>query len=129
LRTYREAAILAQELDSPTDLVQAALGVEETEHLLAPPEHKSVRLLEAALTALSEQDSVERCRVMSRLGRALFYNGVDERGNALLHDATDIARRLGDLEALCDALMCEHIVTTGYPWSAREFPERRRALD
>ena len=129
LPTYREAAVLAQQLNSAEDLAQAALGVEEAEQLLAPPERNSVPLLEAALAALSEADTVERCRVMSRLGRALFDNGDDERGAALLRDGTDMARRLSDLEALCDALMCEHTVTSGDPWSASEFPECRRALE
>ena len=129
LPTYREAAVLAQQLNLAEDLAQAALGVEETEQLLAPPERNSVPLLEAALAALGEADTVERCRVLSRLGRALFDNGDDERGTALLRDGTDMARRLSDLEALCDALMCEHTVTSGYPWSASEFPERRRALE
>jgi len=129
LPTYREAAVLAQQLNSSEDLAQAALGVEETEQLLAPPERHSVPLLEAALAALDEADTVERCRVLSRLGRALFDSGYDERGAALLRDGTDMARRLGDLEALCDALMCEHTVTSGYPWSASEFPERRRTLE
>ena len=129
LPTYREAAVLAQQLSSSEDLAQAALGVEETEQLLAPPERNSVPLLEAALAALGEADTVERCHVLSRLGRALFDNGDNERGAALLRAGTDMARRVSDLEALCDALMCEHTVTSGYPWSASEFSERRRALE
>jgi hypothetical protein len=86
-------------------------------------------LLEAALEALGEQESVERCQVLSRLGRALFEIGFNERGSVLLREATDMARRLGDRRTLCETLISEHIVTTGYPWSASEFPDRRRALD
>jgi class 3 adenylate cyclase/tetratricopeptide (TPR) repeat protein len=129
LRTYKEAAIHARELGSPPDLAQAALGVEEAELSVSAPEHESIPLLEAALAALGEAESIERCRVLSGLGRALFEIGFNERGSTLLRDATDMARRLGDRHALCDALVCENIATTGYPWAARQFPERRRVLD
>jgi tetratricopeptide (TPR) repeat protein len=54
---------------------------------------------------------------------------MTERASELLHDAVNLARRLGDRQALCDALACEHITTVGYPWSARQFPERRKALN
>jgi hypothetical protein len=77
---------------------------------------------------LGDGESVDRCRVLSRLGRALFGVGVTQRASELLHDAVNLARRLGDREALWEALACEHFATVGYPWSARQFPERRKAL-
>src|SRR5205814_8686806 len=117
LRHYKEAAQLAEEFSSPADLARAALGVEEAEIVISRPERESPPLLEAALAVLDEGDSVERCRVLSRLGRALFEIGFDKRARALLRDATDMARRLGDREARFDALTCEHITTTGHPWS------------
>jgi class 3 adenylate cyclase/tetratricopeptide (TPR) repeat protein len=129
LAAFKEAGELARELGSPADLAQAALGVEDIEFLVSGPERDSVGLLEAALAALGEGEKVDRCRVMSRLGRALFGTGMTERASELLHDAVNLSRRLGDRQALWDALVCEHITTVGYPWSARQFPERRKALD
>jgi len=113
LQPYKEAAELAQKCGSPAELARAALGLEEAEVLVSRPGRESVPLLEAALAALSTSDSVDRCRVLSRFGRALFDIGFDERGGALLRDGTNMARRLGDLKALCDALLCEHIATSG----------------
>jgi class 3 adenylate cyclase/tetratricopeptide (TPR) repeat protein len=128
---YREAAALAREVGSSADLVRAALGFEDAELLMgrSGADREAVPLLEAALATLGAGESVERCRVLSRLGRALFELGFDVRARSLLSDATAIARGLGDRHALFDALLCEHITTTGYPWSAGEFPKRREALD
>ena len=128
-RPYKEAAEIAQALGSPADLARAALGLEDAEISGSRPEREAVPLLEAALEALGERESVERCQVLSGLGRALFDVGFNERGSVLLRDATNMARRLGNRHALCDALLCENIATTGYPWAEKQFSERRRVLD
>lgn len=90
------------------------------------PERDSAGLLEAALTALGEDETPLRCRVVSRLGQALFALGEFARGTALMREATDLARGLRDARALFDALICEWTTTAGQPRSAREFPELRR---
>ena len=90
------------------------------------PERDSAGLLEAALTALGEEKTPLRCRVVSRLGQALFAVGEFERGTVLMREASELARRLGDARALFDALICEWTTTAGHPRSAREFPELRR---
>ncbi len=126
---FREAAELARQSGSPADLVRAALGFELSEMFLYRPTSEAVTLLEAALAALGDGESVARCRVLSQLGRALFAVGVTERGTELMANATHLARRLDDRRALCEALLCEHITTAGHPWSEGQFPERRAALD
>ena len=124
--TLKDAAELARIAGSPADLARAALGVEEAEVLIDRPERNSAGLLEAALIALGEEQTPLRCRVVSRLGQALFALGEFERGIALMREATDLARRLGNARALFDALICEWTTTAGQPRSAREFPELRR---
>jgi tetratricopeptide (TPR) repeat protein len=59
----------------------------------------------------------------------LFGTGTSERARELLDGAVNLARRVGDPQALWDALVCTYATTAGYPWSALQFPERRRALD
>jgi predicted ATPase len=127
LNTFREAAGLALHLGLPADLAQAALGAEEME-LNTGTERSSVELLEAALHALGPNESVERCRVLSQLGRALLDRGEIERANELSCAAGDMARRLGDRRALYNALICERTARTGHPYSASQFLEIRRAL-
>jgi class 3 adenylate cyclase/tetratricopeptide (TPR) repeat protein len=129
LAAFKEAAELARTLESATDLARAALGAEEAEFIIFVPEHESASLLQAALDALGDRQGVERCRVLSRLGRALFSIGATERASKLLREAVELARRLGDPRARYDAIVCEHATTAGYPWSTGQFPERRKALD
>jgi tetratricopeptide (TPR) repeat protein len=109
--------------------VRAALGLEEAEVWCSQPEREAAPLLEAALEALGEGESVQRCRVLSHLGRALFDIGITDRARSVMREATDMARRLEDRQALFDALICEHIGSTGRPWVARQFLERRKTLD
>jgi class 3 adenylate cyclase/tetratricopeptide (TPR) repeat protein len=126
LDTFKDAAELARIGGSPADLARAALGVEECEVMIDCPERDSAGLLEAALTALSEDKTSLRCRVVSRLGQARFALGEFARGTALMREGTDLARGLGDPRALFDALICEWTTTAGQPRSAGEFPELRR---
>jgi class 3 adenylate cyclase/tetratricopeptide (TPR) repeat protein len=126
---FQEAANLARQERKPEDLAGAALGFEEADFLIGMEERASIPLLEEALTALGERQSVARCRLLSRLGRALFNSGAADRATPLMREATELARCLGDQSALFDALICEFITTTGVPLSAERFPERRRTLD
>ena len=128
LATFKEAAVLAVEVGSPTDLARAALGVEEVE-VYTGDQRASVELLEAALCALSSSETVLRCRVLSQLARALLDRGEIERANELSRAATDAARGLGDRRALYDALISERAARTGYPYSASQFLDIRNALE
>ena len=92
------------------------------------PSARQRRSLEAALAALGGDESAQRCRVLSHLGRALFNIGIAERARSVMREATDMARRLGDRRALLDALTCAQINSTGRPWPAARFPERRQTL-
>jgi class 3 adenylate cyclase/tetratricopeptide (TPR) repeat protein len=128
LQSFTDAAALARTIGAPPDLARAALLAEEIE-LHVGTVGGSVDMLEAALAALSEGDAGLRCRVLSHLGRVLFKRGAFERASALMREATDLARRLGDPRALVEALDCAYIATAGQPWGAREFATRRATLD
>jgi predicted ATPase len=74
---YKDAAELAREIGSSADMVRADL-------LMARgADRETVPLLEAALAAVGEGESIERCRVLSRLGRALFEVGLTARASAI----------------------------------------------
>jgi tetratricopeptide (TPR) repeat protein len=127
--TFKEAAALAQAEGSPSDLARAALGVDHVETNLGILERESAPLLEAALRALEEADSVDRSRVLARLGRILSHLGEPQRASVLLADAIAMARRCGDPRALADALLCRHVSMIGPAVPASQFPERRQVLD
>jgi class 3 adenylate cyclase/tetratricopeptide (TPR) repeat protein len=128
LETFREAADFARKLQSAKDLAEAAVGAELTERYIDGPERESVGLLEAALRALGDSETLERCRVLSHLGRALFSSHLPERATQLLRNASDLARRLGDRHTLVEAWISERITTAGRPCAERQFAENREAL-
>jgi class 3 adenylate cyclase/tetratricopeptide (TPR) repeat protein len=128
LEALKEAAGFAQELQSVTDLAEAAVGAALTEQYIDGPERESLGLLEAALRALGDSETPQRCRVLSRLGRALFSSHLPERATQLLRDASNLARRLGDRHTLLEALICERITTAGRPCTEPQFSENRETL-
>ena len=129
LATFKEAAEIAWTEGSPADLARAALGADNAEANIGVLERESVSLLEAALDALGAEDSVDRSRVLGQLGRALSHLGESRRATALLTDAIALARRCGDPQAIFDALVCQHVTTTGFGCPSAKFPERRQALN
>jgi hypothetical protein len=127
LDAFKEAAALAREFGSAEQLAQAALGVEETERFTGG-ERAAVELLEAAVHALGSDETVTRCRVLSRLGRALPYTGEIDGAAAMSQTAIELARRLGDPSALFEALSCERSAhAASLPYRAPQFAEIRAA--
>jgi tetratricopeptide (TPR) repeat protein len=67
-----------------------------------------IGLLEEALAALPAEDSLLRVRVLARLAVELYSSNEVERRLGLSTEAIDMARRLGDSEALVTALHARH---------------------
>jgi hypothetical protein len=120
-QTYREAAELAEALELPEPLAQAALGyggrliweVSRDDPHLVP-------LLERALARIGEADSPLRVRLLARLGGGPLRDSHDpRRRRAMTAEALAAARRLGDASTLAYAL-------AGYV-SAHHSPEHTRA--
>ena len=98
-----EAAALARELGDASRLARAAL-----EHgaalIYAKVDLDLVALLDEALEALGPEDSVLRARVMARLAAALQPAADPEGPIQIAREAIEMARRLGNREALLDTL-------------------------
>lgn len=109
-----QAAELAERQGDPVRLARAALGFGGPLRLEVDPAvtRPVAELLERALVALGGEESALRARLMGRLAAALAYSRVEERKPALARQALQMARRVGDKEALADVL------ATGY-WAAR----------
>ena len=63
-----------------------------------------VRMLNAALAALGEDDTALRVRLLARLGVALYWSGDAERRTAVAEEAVTMARRLDEPTTLAYAL-------------------------
>jgi tetratricopeptide (TPR) repeat protein len=104
---YLEAASIARATGDAELLARAAVGFgvwdqdDRADEVL-------VRLLEEALAGLGSADSGLRARVMGRLARELRFVAPWERLEQLSHGAVEMARRVGDTQALGDALVARH---------------------
>ena len=129
LQTFKEAFELARAVDSPADLARAAVGATVAETCTGARALESHPLMEAALAALGDAETVERSRLLSQFSYQLWMSGNFERADALSHQALDLARRLGDPSALYHALHYRVLAfTLGQPCPAELFPMRRRLI-
>ncbi len=113
--TLERVVALARELRRPEDLSRAALGLGEIER----QSERVVPILEEALTALDDTDSVLRSRLLSRLSVALYWARSDTRKRALSDEAVAMARRLGYAPTLAYALSSRLTALSG-PDDVRE---------
>ncbi|TCG03830.1 guanylate cyclase [Paraburkholderia steynii] len=128
IATFREAARIAREQKLASYLVQAALEFDTAETFLEGSGDESLSLLAEALTLVGTEQSVERCRLLSRLLRTVHMTGAREQNSEFAVEAVDLARRLNDLPSLFDALACELMHVGALPLAANRFPERESVL-
>src|SRR5206468_12882460 len=118
--TFQSAASLARQSQSPHRLAEAALRVGEVGYGGAYMQAWSfdapkVGLLDEALAALGEEETLLAARVMARLSTALYFSPFDSmsRRAALSRDAVELARRLGSAPTLAYALNARHLAVWG----------------
>jgi class 3 adenylate cyclase/tetratricopeptide (TPR) repeat protein len=128
IATFREAARIAREQKLTSYLVQAALEFDTAETFLEGSGDASLSLLEEALALVGTEESVERCRLLSRLVRTVHMTGAREQSSEFAQEAVALARRLNDLPSLFDALACELMHVGARPLPANRFPERENVL-
>lgn len=122
--TYQRAVELARRLHAPDLFARAVLGTFWRNE--ANTDARGVHLLEEALAALGEGDSVLRVKVLGQLANELLFDlETQARGREIGRAALAAARRLGDPEALCEA------VVRWYPtsWRADNLDERLSAAN
>jgi DNA-binding SARP family transcriptional activator len=111
---FRQAADLAERTGLAEQLARAAIGYGGRfawARSMADP--AMVPLLERALTAIGEDDSGLRVRVLARLATAARDEPLRERRIALGDEALRIARRSGDPATLAAAVEGSWIATEG----------------
>lgn len=107
--TFRRAADLARGLDDPELLARAAIGFARVPLLGGTVDHAAVALLEEAHSRLPTADGSLRAGLLSILSYALHHSpGMHDRRVALCHEATAMARRIGDARTLARTLYDQH---------------------
>jgi hypothetical protein len=130
--SFEEAVDLARRLNDGEMLARAALGyvVGLGGFLLFARFEAGVTgagLLEEALAALPETDSPLRAAVLARTAIEIYHSTDVERRVQLSSEALEMARRLGDSEALVTALHARHWAL-GSPEMIQERLENTREM-
>jgi hypothetical protein len=128
INIFRDAAEIARAEGLSAELTKAALGFERAERGLNVPSEASVALLEEAMTMVGPEETMNRCRLLSCLGRALQSIGAAERASEVTRKAMPLARRLNDQPSILDCLMCEILSSNTSPITAQQFDHRRMKL-
>jgi class 3 adenylate cyclase/tetratricopeptide (TPR) repeat protein len=106
--TFYVAADAARAAKADEQLARAALGLAER-FTVGTVDEPLIALMEEALRAVAEEDSVMRARLLASLGMVTFFQSW-ERADALTREATEMARRLDDPGALAYGLYARHFV-------------------
>jgi len=105
LRSFRQAAQIARDLNEGELLARAAIGFETSCWRPGLADEGARELLEEASAALGPKDSRLRVGVLASLARALEYEGNSQPAAAARADAIAMARRIDDRPGLATVLM------------------------
>jgi hypothetical protein len=100
--TFLSAVDTARQLKDSQRLAQAALGYSGP-YSVGLVDDSVLSVLKEALTALPEQDSALRARLLARLGREMYFGSLEENAR-LTQEGVEMARRVGDSRALAETL-------------------------
>jgi class 3 adenylate cyclase len=103
-QTLVRAATVARELDRPEDLARAALQICLIS-VAGVVDESLIDLLSEALDAIGPQDGPVRSQLLSGLAQALYWTDPSGRSDELGIEAVEMARRIGDSDALAQALV------------------------
>jgi tetratricopeptide (TPR) repeat protein len=85
-------------------------------------------VLEEALVAVGTEETIERCRILSRLPCALLHVGESDRAREITPEAHALVQRFHDIQSLRQLSVAEFLPNFAAPVSAAGFDERRRKL-
>ncbi|MBV9411377.1 MAG: hypothetical protein JO148_07260, partial [Acidimicrobiia bacterium] len=105
---FGEAADLAREQRSPTDLAEAAAGFADWRGFFTDPGAARELLEEAAATVPASEGRL-RAQVLAELAYECSMSGLPDRGELLSREAVTAARAVGDSDLLARALRSRHL--------------------
>jgi Protein kinase domain/AAA ATPase domain len=106
--TFREKAALARRLDDAGELARAALGFGGRWYDAENIDEELISLLREARELLPRRDGPTQAKVIARLAQAVRPADREGEARTLNREALAMARRIGDPDALIDAVSGEH---------------------
>ncbi|MEK6304460.1 MAG: protein kinase [Acidobacteriota bacterium] len=110
---FLQAADIARKRGAPEQLARAALGIGISIVASGKVDELEVSTLKEALSALGEEDTALRARLLAQLSMALYYS--PELRDEINQQAVEIARRVDDPAAIVAALYGRHLILDGTP--------------
>ncbi len=110
---FLQAAEIARKRGAPEQLGRAALGVGTAMVASGKVDELEVSTLKEALSALSEEETALRARLLAQLSMALYYS--PESRDEINQQAVQMARRVEDPAAIVAALYGRHLILDGTP--------------
>lgn len=110
---FLHAAGIARKRGAPEQLARAALGVGTAMVASGKVDEIELSILKEALSALSEEDTALRARLLAQLSMALYYS--PEFREEINQQAVEMARRVEDPAAIVAALYGRHLILDGTP--------------
>lgn len=102
--TFLRAADIARRLNEPERFAEAALGFGARGMVVGVVDESLLALLEEALAAVGQGDSGLQAMLLARLADEHYFSDHQERRVELAQQAVEMARRVGDPQALIAAL-------------------------
>ncbi|GAA3651460.1 hypothetical protein GCM10022237_09110 [Nocardioides ginsengisoli] len=128
---FLESARLARAAGDAEGLAEAALGFAagQAGFEIRLWDRAQLDLLEEALAALGDADSVTRAHLLARLSVAASFSGTPARRTELAEEAVALARRLGDPRAIAHALAARCDIIAGPAHSERREADAGEVVD
>jgi DNA-binding winged helix-turn-helix (wHTH) protein len=120
-KAFLDAARVARSAADAEILAQAALGFAGRTDVTPGVNHEAAALLEEALEALADFDSMLRAELLARLGTELYYDEDLSRSDRLTQEALAMAERIGDPAVIAYASNARH-----FACERPEFPPEER---
>jgi hypothetical protein len=94
-------------------MARAALGFGRASPERGAVDPTLIAMLEEVLAVLDGRDSALRAMLLARLAMAIYFMRAEERRDSLARMAVEMARRVGDPDALVAALITRHFMLWG----------------
>jgi len=120
----QKAIDIARKISDAKRLARGAAVLAGSSHTLGVIQAPIVEVCEEALEALGGEDCPELAQVLTELGMEIWLGETHERAKQLMLQAVAVARRVGDVPALIEALFILNITLTSSP----KLDERRRLV-
>ncbi len=119
---FRDAAALSRRLGDADKQAEATLGFAGRYWTTGVVDESVIELLEDALAALGDEDTLLRAALLARLATEVYYAPPRGRAEKLSTEAVEITRRMGDDRALASVLDAR----LGATWGPDNLEERTR---